>query len=272
VWLASIGFASLIYDKRGAGESDGSEEEIEYFSFENLADDVVAAVNQLKKYDQIDTTKIGLHASSQGGWVAPLAAGKTNSISFMIMRSVSAVSVKEDRIFERGERLRSAGFAEADIAASRRLQELEGINTHDPGAREFDRLFQKAKDEDWLKGVYGADTGLSELARYRDWYSGVAGFDPIPLLQDLDIPVIWIFGDERIDKFGPVLRSIENLKMLQAAGKDYEILQFQGQGHNIEESEYENSLYLWLSDKVQDEGHGFLTHLDAFKKYQAQRQ
>ncbi len=102
-WLVSIGYAVLIYDKRGTGKSDGDKKSINFFSIDDLSDDLVAGINYLSK---LDKTKIGIHATSQGGWVATLATLKTNLISFMIVRSASVSTVGEDRIFERSARLK----------------------------------------------------------------------------------------------------------------------------------------------------------------------
>lgn len=84
-WLAAIGYAAFIYDKRGTGKSEGKKEEVTYFSFEDLANDVIAAINILSKRNIINKSKMGIHASSQGGWVAPFAAAQSNLISFMII-------------------------------------------------------------------------------------------------------------------------------------------------------------------------------------------
>ena len=48
-WMTSIGYAALIYDKRGAGESDGDNKSWSRFSFEDLTGDVIAVVNFLSE-------------------------------------------------------------------------------------------------------------------------------------------------------------------------------------------------------------------------------
>ena len=89
-------FAVFVYDKRGAGESKGVCCPLD---FDLLADDVLAAVDVLRSRDEIDDDRIGLLALSQGGWIAPLAATKSDRVRFAVILSGSAVSVGEEDLY-----------------------------------------------------------------------------------------------------------------------------------------------------------------------------
>jgi pimeloyl-ACP methyl ester carboxylesterase len=89
-------FAVFAYDKRGAGESQG---ECCPLDFDLLADDVLAAVDALRSRDEINDDRIGLLALSQGGWIAPLAAAKSERVRFAVILSGSAVSVGEEDLY-----------------------------------------------------------------------------------------------------------------------------------------------------------------------------
>lgn len=259
-WLASIGYVALTYDKRGTGKSDGEEKEWNRFSFEDLAGDVTAAVRFLSELSFVDTGKIGLHASSQGGWVAPLAASKTRLISFMVIRSASVTTVGDDRIFERAERLREEGFNETQIDEVRAMQMVEAKTTSET-VDAFSRLFEANKDKAWFPRVYGGDSPHSDfLISYRKWYATIVDFDPLPLLRQLQIPIFWIFGDPALDNKGPVAQSIINLKILKDSGKAYKVLQYDDTGHNVPEKLYERSLYLWLNEVNAHSGFKFKKH------------
>jgi len=259
-WLTEIGYAAFIYDKRGTGESEGKKESISYFSFEDLANDAVAAANMLSKNKKIDKTKIGIHASSQGGWVAPLAASKSDLINFMIIRSASAVTVSEDRIYERGERLKGEGFTLPEVAESRDMQLIEGKGDNEKSNKKFEQLYEKNLGKKWFGSVYGNDTKLDNLDEYREWYVTIADFNPIYYLRKLDIPVVWIFGDPAKDKLGPIENSIENVRKLMNEGKDHTVLQYDGEGHNINEAMYEKALFDWLRNVNQYSNYEFRTH------------
>src|SRR5271157_1796502 len=61
--LPALGFAVLIYDRRGSGQSSGSLQGVDY---ETLADDAVAGQHALAKLSRIDPAKIGFWGLSQG--------------------------------------------------------------------------------------------------------------------------------------------------------------------------------------------------------------
>jgi uncharacterized protein len=89
-------FAVLSYDKRGVGRSEG---ECCPRDFDLLADDVLAAVDALRSRDEIDDDAIGLLGLSQGGWIIPVAATKSDDVSFAVILSGSAVSVGEEGLY-----------------------------------------------------------------------------------------------------------------------------------------------------------------------------
>ncbi len=261
-WLASIGYVALAYDKRGAGESGGEEQDWKRFSFNTLAADVVAAVDFLSEQKEVDKTKIGIHAASQGGWVAPLAATKTKLISFMIIKSASVSSVGEDRIFERSARLKKEGFSDSDIAEAQEMQLVEAKSSHaDDVPDDFTRLYDKNKNKVWFSRVYGGDDPYSkDLVDYRKWYATIVDFNSVPLLEQSEIPTFWIFGDADLDSKGPVESSISFVKTLMENGKFYKIVSYDGEGHNVKEKKYELALYNWLAATNEYEVYKFKKH------------
>src|SRR5688500_3346261 len=68
--LPEEGIAVLIFDRRGSGNSEGS---FESADFDDLAGDVIAGAEYLQSRLDIDNSKIGLHGTSQGAWIAPIA-------------------------------------------------------------------------------------------------------------------------------------------------------------------------------------------------------
>jgi pimeloyl-ACP methyl ester carboxylesterase len=89
-------FAILTFDKRGVGKSQGRCCPLD---FDLLADDVIAAVDALRSRDDIDDDRIGLLGLSQGGWIIPVAATKSDDVSFAVVLSGAAVSVGEEGLY-----------------------------------------------------------------------------------------------------------------------------------------------------------------------------
>ncbi len=233
--LGLQGYAALTYDKRGVGKSNGTQDFWRYFSFDSLASDVLAGVKYLQKLNNIDASRIGLLGVSQGGWVAPLAAYKAQKdINFMILLSASVTTVSDDRLFERAERLKREGFTDGEIQQAKEMQLLDQEFTRDSTKHnDFRQLWEKNKTKRWFRRVYLSDEPMGPDHKWRRWYQDILDFDPIPLLKEISIPTVFIFGDPNLDRFSPVKQSIQNVISLPKQNKEYKILQYDGYDHNL---------------------------------------
>jgi pimeloyl-ACP methyl ester carboxylesterase len=81
-FFASRGFAALIYDKRGVGQSGGDYESFEHY--ENLVNDALAGVGYLKQRREIAASEIGIWGLSQGAYISAAAASQSKDIKFII--------------------------------------------------------------------------------------------------------------------------------------------------------------------------------------------
>ena len=256
--FAQAGFVTLAYDKRGVGESTGDPEAWYYFSIDDLAADAAAGAEFLAMRDDVSKDRIGLFGISQGGWVAPLAATLTDSVSFMALKSASVTTIGEDRLFERSARLAAEGFSPDEVAESREMQATyqEFIRTGQ-GFEQFEHAWHENADKRWFSRVYRTDAFLNPEHRYHQWYATVQEFDPVPLLSDLSIPVLWLFGDAEHDQLTPVAVSVDRVEGLQQQGKDYTVHVFPGTDHGIMPIDdpnafppYAEPLMQWLNSVV----------------------
>jgi uncharacterized protein len=97
--LAERGVGVLLYDKRGCGKTTG---DYSTASFNDLANDAIAAVRYLRSRKDLAITKIGLLGTSQGGWVSYIASKKTKDIQFIVANVGAAVSLFQqdvDRVY-----------------------------------------------------------------------------------------------------------------------------------------------------------------------------
>jgi len=106
-FLVRRGMAVLGYDKRGVGSSTG---DWNTASFDDLAGDVVAAVEYLRTRQDIDGTEIGLLGWSQAGWVMPLAAVRVKDLAFLISVSGAGVTAAETTIDQSRNELTARGM------------------------------------------------------------------------------------------------------------------------------------------------------------------
>ena len=102
--FADAGIAALVYDKRGVGKSGGEYEERHSVGEKNLsllADDALAAVRRLSMHSLVNGKKVGLAGISQAGWIAPLAAQRSDAVEFLVMWSGPVCKVSEEDIYSK---------------------------------------------------------------------------------------------------------------------------------------------------------------------------
>jgi pimeloyl-ACP methyl ester carboxylesterase len=151
--LLSMGIAVLAYDKRGVGGSTGEYTGIgpgnSEKMFDLLAGDALAAVDALAKRRDIDAGRIGIFGVSQAGWIAPLAASRSDRVAFVVLLSGPAVTVGEEIAYSRlaGEDPGSRqGLTDAEIA--REFAAFKGPHGFNPA----DSIAAMAAPSLWILG------------------------------------------------------------------------------------------------------------------------
>ena len=244
--FAQHGIAALAYDKRGVGESQGDPQAWRFFNIDDLATDAAAGVSFLLTHKNIDARRVGIFGVSQGGWIAPLAAVRSKDVAFLVLMSASVSTLAEDWLFERAARLRSEGFTDEELAEVREMQLVDDEVTR-TGKRfdEFQALWEKHKTKRWFRRVYLSENLLGINHQHRRWARTVLDFDPIPVLQKLDAPIFWLYGDPNLDRFAPVKLSLERVDALRHSGKQYEVRMFAGADHNLKMVQNQNNQEGW---------------------------
>ncbi len=110
--FANAGIVTLIYDKR---TKDYSAAPTGPRSFSLLADDAVAAVRKLQTLSYVDPASVGLWGVSEGGWVVPLAATKSDDVAFIITLAGTGVSPSAQVGWSVGEALDYHGVTARSI-------------------------------------------------------------------------------------------------------------------------------------------------------------
>lgn len=239
--LAPHGISVLIFDKRGTGSSEGKFG----MDFGQLSDDVVAAVEWLRGQPEIDRDRIGLAGYSQGGWISPLAASKTDAVKFVLVGFGMVDSPAEEDRKETLALLRKKGFGEADLAEAGELINAghEVIRTRfDGGWERIAELKTRYKDEPWVEALDDGTAG--SLMKYPAWALRIAGprlmprgldrwwfHDSRPILEKLNIPMLWLIGGDDVEAPNEV--TIATIQQLQAHGKPFELVVYPGADHGI---------------------------------------
>ena len=78
--------------------------------------------------------------------------------------------------------------------------------------------------------------------------------EPVPILRELTVPALWLFGDAGLDALSPVQASVRALETLRASGKPYEIHTFPGADHSLQkkgtDAVFKPVLLDWLKRNV----------------------
>ncbi len=234
-FFARHNIAGLIYDKRGAGASTG---DWRVASFEDLAEDALAAIRLLKRRADISPKQIGLWGLSQPGWINPLAASRSKDVGFVIVVS-GACTTPEYQEIKRVERtLRADGFSEDEIREAVELMKLKfkfarsGI-----GWKAYKAAREGAENKRWFDRG-GRESGfVAAPASKESWswhfWRRIDDFDPVPVWKKVQCPVLAIYGES--DTITPVPESVRNLQgaLKDAGHTDYKIKVFPQADHGI---------------------------------------
>jgi hypothetical protein len=127
-FLVYHGFAVLLYDKRGVGDSGGVYQAYATDSnINNLAGDGLAAVQFLKARPEVNPRQIGVYGSSQAGWIAPRIATRSSDVAFMLLLSGPTVSPSQQQYYR--SLLSQRSLTEAEVT---RLVLEQGPQDFDP--------------------------------------------------------------------------------------------------------------------------------------------
>lgn len=188
-FLVRHGIALLGYDKRGVGGSTGNWRAA---SFEDLAGDVVAAVDYLKQRSDVDPTQIGLLGWSQAGWIMPIAAVRTNDIAFLISVSGAGVPVEETTIDQTRNELTARGMKAENVDRIVDLMKLQYQY-----ARTGERWNEYAAARKQLEARLGSAPPQYPATQSDSTWGFIRRqfiYDPGPVLRRLQTPTLALFG------------------------------------------------------------------------------
>nr|WP_314860986.1 alpha/beta hydrolase [uncultured Undibacterium sp.] len=227
--FAEQGIASLIFDKRGVGESTGK---LNGVNFNDLAADGIAAANYLASLPQI--AHVGFIGHSQGGWVAPLAASQWHRTAFVITSAGPAVPPSREAEWDVVYALRHAGLGNKTKIAednARQVLQLFHDGIRSGNWQPFEAAMKHAKTQSWYAKTplnnYADHSDSSYLASYRAFMD----YDPLPSLQALSVPMLAILSpdDESIDS----VETIDILQGLIKSGKSIQLKLLPGYNHSM---------------------------------------
>ena len=237
--LAAQGITAFVYDKRGAGDSQGTYTQ----SFPQLAGDAGAALREAKRMAGPNIRRAGFLGGSQGGWVVPLAALTARADFVAVMYGLIESPLGEDAEQVQDE-LRRKGYGPATLKKAREVTDATAAVVASHFSAGFDQLAairRRYVNEAWLGKIQGEYTGdlLRESidalrrdgrARY-DTLNIVWNHDARAVVEALPAPQLWVLAVQ--DTVAPSAHTAAEIRALQAKGRPIDLVQFPDTEHGI---------------------------------------
>ena len=244
--LTRHGIAVLRYDDRGVGGSSG---DFSAATSEDFADDALAGVAYLANDPRIDSGAIGIVGHSEGGIVGPMAAHRSNSVSFVVMLAGPGVTGLEVLV-EQGRLINAANGTPSDVAEfNATLQQRLATVAAETGDRdvaseqmraalreEIDRLSDEARA---LVNEALTDDAIEQTVSQMNspWFRYFLQYDPRGTLEATSVPVLALFGEKDLQV--PPDQSAEEVRaaLIRGGNPDATIHVMPGLNHLFQEAD-----------------------------------
>ncbi len=253
------GFATLAFDKRGTGESDGDWQQSNY---QDLSNDLIAAARWLAQQKEIDESRIGLKTSSQSGWYGPHTLRQSELFSFLIQRAGPAVNIGVGTAHEIEQEFKAKEIAASSIQPAiafwLELHEMAQAGANLSAANQF---LQEAKAQPWFERTFGEWEQITPL-----WWSQHRAnmkLQPALTTASLDQPVLWFLAEH--DENVPYESSMQALEQAQKSHPDLTVVTIHDAGHSFfinnadgevrYTDEYWEAMADWLEENVFQDAH-----------------
>ena len=222
--LAALGVATVVYDKRGHGSSEGEVE----VPFSTTADDLVAWADHARREEGIDADRVGYFGISRGGWYGALAASRDPRTAFFLDVVGPAVSPIRQETAARLARLRERGATADEVARAARYLELQWAfaRTGQDG-QEYLAERHRVAERGWLDVLHGPDS--LDPSAWR-WLKLNGDFDPSRALRSISAPRLAVFGEHDVAVAAP-----ENAPKMRKllAGSNGRVVVLDGVDHGL---------------------------------------
>jgi pimeloyl-ACP methyl ester carboxylesterase len=198
--------AALRYDDRGV---DGSTGEYLESTIEDMAGDVLAAVELLQNHPNINPEQIGILGHSYGGTLAIFVASRSDDVAFIIAMAAPSLDGGTAKVEQLTFQMQAGGVPEAEIEQQREvLTIVMDVVGEGGGLDEILVELRRAVEE--LPEGERAQRGITDIDQYVNsigetlqqqfppitpFVSAIIAYDPAPVLEELTIPILALYGE-----------------------------------------------------------------------------
>jgi alpha-beta hydrolase superfamily lysophospholipase len=229
-YLTKKGIAVLRFDDRGAGESTGDYTKASTIDFTR---DVQAGVDYLKTRKEINKSKIGLIGHSEGGVIAPMIAGNSKDIDFIVL--LAAPGLRGDKLLLLQKEIleRQFGVPESDIQKNQEIFKgayeiiLASAANDEKLKNNLSNYSQSKLDDKTAKSFAEQITNV--------WWYNFLRIDPAVALAKVKCPVLALNGSKDLQV--PATINLETIKnaLVKAGNKNVTIKELPDLNHLFQE-------------------------------------
>lgn len=247
--LTKKGYVVLRVDDRGIDQTSAGSKGA---TSQDFANDVIVAIDYLKTRKEVDQKKIGLLGHSEGGMIAPIVAQmRPKDVSFIILNAGPGTKVIDLMTEQNKAFLKSMGLVDSVVDQYCVLyKQVMSIVATAKDTQTAAQQITAAVDK-WVKntdkGIVQITTGITNdetQAQVTQQFIGAAGepwfkyflsYDPAPVLKDLSIPVLALYGEKDIQVVAePNQKGMEDA-LSKSKSKDYKVIVIPGVNHLFQE-------------------------------------
>ncbi|HUG01230.1 MAG TPA: alpha/beta fold hydrolase [Longimicrobiales bacterium] len=245
------GLGVLLPDKRGSERSEGDWRAATY---EDLAEDAVAAVASLRRRPDVQRERIGVVGLSEGGQVVAVAAARDPDVAFVVNAVGGATAFIPKVKYEMRSAFVEAGLDGRRLEVAERMLELAaGHVLGGVSWTEYETELEAARP---ALGPLADTFFLSEPDHWRwAFLRAHSDWDPIPWWLRVRQPVLVLYGE--LDTNQPSADGAARLEeaFRRAGHPDATVRVFPGLGHSLRsgaglDPEVEGTLARWLAERL----------------------
>ncbi|WP_133524686.1 alpha/beta hydrolase family protein [Flavobacterium sp. 245] len=229
-FLTKNGFAVLRFDDRGVAQSTG---DISKATTADFARDVQAGVDYLQTREEINKNKIGLIGHSEGGVIAPIVAGNSKTIDFIVLLAGPGLRGDKLLLLQKEAIERESGVSESEIQKSQEI--FRGAYDIIIASSANDENLKK-NVKDYFASKYDENFAKSLTAQItNNWMYYFLRMDPAANLAKVKCPVLALNGTKDLQV--PATVDLEAIKktLLKAGNKNVTTKELANLNHAFQE-------------------------------------
>ena len=189
----------------------------------------------------IDSAKIGLHGTSQGAWIAPIAAARKPEIACIVAVSACGVTPAVQMDYGVAFHLKADGFDPSVIGKVMELRGLvneyfRGNLTREQAAVEL-RRYEHAP---WFEKGYLYSSGELPVDISQSKWHYEMDYEPLSIWKMVTQPTLFLFAET--DEWVPIEASMENYRSATAHLRYATLTRIKGTSHLMSLSREEETL------------------------------